>query len=106
MSQTFEQISPEEAKAIMDDNEEVTILDVRDSVEYREGHIEGAILVPLGELEYAVESEIEDYDATILVYCRSGVRSKAASSILVEMGYTNVFEFGGILDWPYEIVTN
>ncbi|MDO5294416.1 MAG: rhodanese-like domain-containing protein [bacterium] len=103
MSNAFQQITPEEAKKIMDEELDYTILDVRTQQEFDDGHIEGAVLIPLPEVPYVVESEIEDYDQTILVYCRSGVRSKSASAILAELGYTNVYEFGGILDWPYDI---
>lgn len=103
MSNTFQQITPNEAKEIMDEQVDCVIVDVRTVQEYEDGHIEGAISMPLPELEYVAETEIDDYDQPILVYCRSGVRSKTASEILVEMGYTNVYEFGGILDWPFEI---
>lgn len=100
----FQQISPEDAKEIMDEQDDIVILDVRTEAEYEDGHIEGAIVIPVNELEYVVESEIEDYDQTILVYCRSGNKSKMAAVILTELGYNNVYEFGGIMDWPYGIV--
>lgn len=103
MSNGFEQISPEEAKEIMDEQVDVAILDIRTEQEYEDGHIEGAILMPLNEIEFAAENELEDYDQTILVYCNSGKRSKIASAILADLGYTNVYEFGGIIDWPYDI---
>ena len=100
----FQQISPEDAKEMMDEQDDIVILDVRTEAEYEDGHIEGAIVIPVNELEYVVESEIEDYDQTILVYCRSGNKSKMAAVILTELGYNNVYEFGGIMDWPYGIV--
>ena len=98
------QITPEQAKAIMDSNEECIILDTREQYEFDEGHIPGAILIPYTEIENRAEKELPDKDALILVYCRSGRRSKIASDSLVKLGYTNVKEFGGIIDWPYDVV--
>ena len=100
----FEQITPQEAKKIMDSGEENIILDVREQSEFDEGHISGAILIPYTEIENKAEQIIPDKNAQILVYCRSGRRSKIAAESLVKLGYTNVKEFGGITDWPYEIV--
>ena len=101
---TYEQITPQEAKRIMDSTEEYILLDTRTDEEYAQGHIEGAILIPEYEIASRAEQELPDKDALILVYCRSGRRSKIASEELVKLGYTNVKEFGGIIDWPYEIV--
>ena len=101
---TYEQISAEEAKAIMDTEKEYIIIDARTGSEFAEGHIEGAILIPEYEIAERAEKELPNKDALILVYCRSGRRSKIASEELVKLGYTNVKEFGGIIDWPYEIV--
>lgn len=101
---TYEQISAEEAKTIMDTEKEYIIIDARTSSEFAEGHIEGAILIPEYEIADRAEKELPNKDALILVYCRSGRRSKIASEELVKLGYTNVKEFGGIIDWPYEIV--
>ena len=81
-----------------------TIIDARTEEEFREGHIENAILIPEYEIAQRAEAELPDKDALILVYCRSGRRSKIASEGLVKLGYTNVKEFGGIIDWPYETV--
>ena len=100
----FEQITPQEAKKIMDSGEEHIILDAREQYEFDEGHIPEAILIPYTEIEKKAEQMIPDKDAQILVYCRSGRRSKIASESLVKLGYTNVKEFGGIMDWPYEVV--
>ena len=100
----YKQITPKEAKAIMDSDEEYIILDTREQHEFDEGHIPGAILIPYTEIENRAEKELPDKDALILVYCRSGRRSKIASESLVKLGYTNVKEFGGIIDWPYEVV--
>ncbi len=101
---TYEQITAEEAKNIMDTQKDYIIIDARTETEFAEGHIEGALLIPEYEIVSRAEKEFPDKDALILVYCRSGRRSKIASSELVKLGYTNVKEFGGIIDWPYEIV--
>ena len=103
-SATYEQISGAKAKAIMDSESGYIILDVREQYEYDEGHILGAILIPYGEIAARAEKELPDKDQLILVYCRSGRRSKIAAEELVKLGYTNVKEFGGIIDWKYEIV--
>lgn len=100
----YEQITAEEAKKIMDSGEDIIILDVREQDEFDEGHIENAILIPYTEIEGKVVEIIPDKDKQILVYCRSGRRSKIASENLVKLGYTNVKEFGGIIDWSYEVV--
>ena len=103
-SATYEQISGAEAKALMDSESGYIILDAREQYEYDEGHIPGAILIPYGEIADRAEAELPDKDQLILVYCRSGRRSKIAAEELVKLGYTNVKEFGGIIDWKYEIV--
>ena len=100
----YEQITPEEAKKIMDSGEEHIILDTREQDEYDEGHIAGAILIPYTEIENKAEEMLPDKDKLILVYCRSGRRSKIAAESLAKLGYANVKEFGGIIDWPYEVV--
>lgn len=104
MENSYEQITPAEAKAIMDEKDGYVILDVRTQEEFDEAHIEGAILIPDYEITDKTESILKDKDQLILVYCRSGRRSKLAASDLVTLGYTNVKEFGGIIDWPYETV--
>lgn len=96
-------ITAEEAKHIMDTEEGYIILDVRAQDEYDAGHIPGAIVIPHTEIESRAEEELTDKDQQILVYCRSGRRSKLAADALLELGYTNIKEFGGILDWPYEV---
>ena len=98
----YEQITAEEAKKIMDSGEEYILLDVREQEEFEQGHIPGAILIPYTEIDAKAGEMLPDKDALILVYCRSGRRSKIASESLVNLGYTNVKEFGGIIDWPYE----
>ena len=104
MKNTYQQISAEEAKQIMDTETDYIIIDARTTEEFAEGHIENAILIPEYEIAERAEKEFPDKDALILVYCRSGRRSKIASEELVKLGYTNVKEFGGIIDWPYETV--
>ncbi len=96
-------ITAEEARQIMDSEEGYIILDVRTQEEYDQGHIPGAILIPNTEIEAQAEDVLTDKDQLILVYCRSGRRSKIAAEALAELGYTNIKEFGGIIDWPYEI---
>ena len=99
----YEQITAEEAKKIMDSGVEHIVLDTREQDEFDEGHIPGAILIPYTQIENKAEEMLPDKDKLILVYCRSGRRSKIASESLFKLGYTNVKEFGGIIDWPYEI---
>lgn len=103
-SMSYQQITAEEAKEMMDENSDVIILDVREQDEYDEGHIPGAILLPVGMIdEDTAAGIIPEKDTVVLVYCRSGNRSKTASASLAELGYTQVYEFGGINDWSYEI---
>ncbi len=96
-------ITAEEAKQIMDTEEDYIILDVRTQEEYDQGHIPGAIVISHEEIAEKAEDVLTDKDQLILVYCRSGRRSKIAAEALVELGYTNIKEFGGIIDWPYEV---
>ena len=99
---SYQQITQEEAKEMMD-TQEVIILDVREQDEYDSGHIPGAVLLPVGTIdETTAAAVIPEKDSTVLVYCRSGNRSKTASSTLAELGYTGIYEFGGINTWPYE----
>lgn len=99
-------ISAQEAKKIMDTETGYVILDVRTEEEFAEGHIPGAILIPDYEIEAKAEQILTDKNQLILVYCRSGRRSKIASEALVSLGFTNIKEFGGIIDWPYETVSD
>ena len=96
-------ITAQEAKQIMDSEEGYIILDTRTQAEYDEGHIPGAIVIPHDEINEKAEQMLPDKDQLILVYCRSGRHSKLAAQSLVELGYTNIKEFGGIIDWPYEM---
>ena len=100
---TYQQISQQEAKQMMDELENALILDVRELSEYNEVHIPGATLLPLGTItEESAARVIPAKDTVVLVYCRSGNRSKKASQTLADLGYTNIYEFGGINEWPYE----
>ena len=101
---TYEQITAEQAKSIMDTEKDYVIIDARTEEEFADGHIEDAILIPEYEIAERAEKELPDKEQLILVYCRSGRRSKIASEELVKLGYINVKEFGGIIDWPYDIV--
>lgn len=100
----YQKISAKEAKDMMEKGEYGVILDVRTLEEYKEGHIEGSTLLPDNEIKEKAEITLYDKEEVILVYCRSGRRSEAAAKELIEMGYTNVYDFGGITSWPYEIV--
>lgn len=100
----YTQISAEEARSMMDEQTDYILLDVRTQAEYDEGHIAGARLIPDSEIADRAEAELPDREATILVYCRSGRRSKLAAQALADLGYTKVYELGGIIDWPYETV--
>ena len=100
----YEQISAEKAQELMDTEKDYVILDARTQEEFDEGHIKGAIMIPEYEITNRAEQELPNKEQLILVYCRSGRRSKIAAQALVDLGYTNVKEFGGIIDWPYEIV--
>lgn len=102
-SASYQQVNAETAKELMDTENDYVILDARTQAEYDEGHIPGAILIPYDTVATAAEDALPDKDQLILVYCRSGNRSKQASQTLVDLGYTNVVEFGGINSWPYEV---
>lgn len=97
----YHKITAEEAKTMID-NGEVTIVDVRRPDEYAAQHIPGAINVPNEDISSDPPAALPDMDAVLLVHCRTGIRSKAASDKLIQMGYQNVYDFGGIVDWPYE----
>ena len=105
-SASYEQISQEEAMQMMQEQSDFIILDVRRPDEFAEGHIPGAVNVPNETIEDEMPAGLPDKDQVILVYCRSGNRSKEASQKLADMGYTGVYEFGGIKTWPGEIITD
>ena len=103
---SYRQITMDAAVAMMEEEEGYIILDVRTAAEFNEKHIPGAINIPNEIIGTDAIPELPDKDQLILVYCRSGNRSKQASEKLVKLGYTNVVEFGGIIDWPGETQTN
>lgn len=97
-------ITPEEAKTRLDSGEAIILVDVRTKQEFDEGHIANAVLLPVDQIQTSAADVLPDQDAVYFVYCRSGSRSGAATAMMVEMGYQNVFDLGGIIDWPYETV--
>ena len=99
----YHKISAEEAYEMMV-SQEVVIVDVRTPEEYDGGHIPNAILVPNESIGDDMPEALPDKEATLLIYCRSGRRSKEASEKLLKLGYKSIYEFGGIIDWPYELV--
>jgi len=100
----FGSMSSADAYELIASGDDVIILDVRSEGEFSNGHIEGAILLPVDEIEYRAESILPDKDAVILVICQSGNRSQVASQELVDLGFNNVYDIGGIMSWPGEIV--
>lgn len=103
---TYQQITQEEAEEMMRADDGHIIVDVRRQDEYDSGHIPGAILIPNESIGTEQPKELPDLDQVILIYCRSGRRSKEASQKLADMGYTHIYEFGGIIDWTGEVVTS
>ena len=103
---TYRQITMQEAIEMMEKEENYIILDVRTHEEFAAGHIPGAIVIPNETIGTEEIAQLSDKDQLIMVYCRSGNRSKQASDKLVKLGYTNIVEFGGIINWPGEIVTD
>lgn len=101
----YRQLTPDQAKEKMTSGEDFFLLDVRTPAEFEQEHLPGARLIPEGELPRRAPGELPDQSALILVYCRTGRRSEAAARALVAQGYTNVYDLGGILDWPYETVS-
>jgi rhodanese-related sulfurtransferase len=99
-------ITPTEAKVIMDTIEEFILLDVRTEEEFKERRINGAFLIPYDEIKERANEELPNKNTTILIYCRSGRRSEAAAISLANLGYSRVYNFGGINDWPYETVSD
>ena len=104
MENSYTQISQEEAMTMMEADDGHIIVDVRQQFEYDAGHIPGAINIPLGSISNEQPEELPDLNQVILVYCRSGVRSKSAAQKLFDIGYTHVYEFGGINVWTGEVV--
>ena len=102
----YMKLAPSVAKASLDDDSDIILLDVRTEEEYNELHIPGSILIPVNELEERAPDELPDKEAVIFIYCRSGNRSRTAAYKLLEMGYTQVYDIGGIIDWPYDVSSN
>lgn len=101
----FTNISAQEAKNRLDQESGIILLDVRTAAEYMELHIPGSLLIPVDDLEREALSVLPDKNAPIFIYCRSGRRSVTAANILLKLGYTDVYNLGGIIDWPYETAT-
>ncbi len=99
----YRKITPAEAKRRLDTEKDIILIDVRMDSEYAQRHIKNSVLIPLGVLQKEILMKIPDKSKTIFVYCQSGSRSKNASQILLKLGYTNVFDMGGIIGWPYEV---
>ncbi|MCL2783803.1 MAG: rhodanese-like domain-containing protein [Propionibacteriaceae bacterium] len=102
---SYETISAQQAKQMMDGASGYVILDVRTQAEFQQAHIDGAILIPDTNINSQAATAIPDKETLIFVYCRTGVRAARASQALATMGYTNVYDFGGIVNWPYGTVT-
>ncbi len=102
----YQTITPQEGKQLLDGDSGVILVDVREQSEYDDGHIPGAILLPLGQINEQAATVLPDQAATIIVYCRSGRRSQSAANALLSLGYTNVLDMGGISSWPYDVVTD
>ena len=100
----YQKITAEQAKAMMDEGKPFILLDVRTDEEFKEKRIDGAILIPDYEIKSRATAELPDKNTLILVYCRSGRRSANAANELIALGYTNVYDFGGIIDWPFDTV--
>lgn len=101
---SYQTISAKQAYEMMQKEIDFILLDVRTAEEYAQQHIDGALLIPVDQLKDRAAQELPDKDAVILLYCRSGRRSAQAADELASLGYTNVYDFGGIIDWPYETV--
>ncbi len=101
----YQQVTAQQAQSLMEETGDWILLDVRTQAEYEQAHIPGAVCVPNEEIGTEEIPELPDKEQLILVYCRSGNRSKQASEKLVQLGYTNVVEFGGIINWPGETVS-
>lgn len=100
---TYINITPEDAKKRLDSEKGIVLLDVRTKEEYDTGHIKGSILIPVDVLEQEAAKKLVDKEAHIFIYCRSGNRSVTAANILIKQGYKNVYNLGGINDWPFDV---
>ena len=100
----YQKLTAQEAKARIDSGDKLSIVDVREDLEFAGGHIPGAVLLPSGQIIEKAAELLPDKNAEILLYCRSGNRSRQAALQMIDLGYTNVYDFGGIINWPYEVV--
>ena len=103
---TVKAITPAEAKKRLESEQGIVVLDVRAAAEYAQGHIKGSVLLPVDNIVAEAQAKLPDKNAVLFVYCRTGRRSAIAAAALVKMGYTQVYNLGGIIDWPYEVVKN
>lgn len=101
-SNKVKKLSQADAKKRMDQDKEIILVDVRTPQEHKEVHIPNSLLLPLDTIKKDAEKKLQNKDATIFVYCRSGSRSASASNLLADMGYSNIYNIGGIMSWPYE----
>ena len=102
---SWQTISATEARNIMTETDNFILLDVRTEAEFRERRIEGAVLIPYDEIKSRAETELPDKNAVILIYCRSGRRSALAAADMAALGFANIYDFGGIIDWSYESIS-
>jgi phage shock protein E len=99
---SVKKISAQEGRSLLQSDSSIILLDVRTVEEYKEIRIPGAMLIPLDTLKVQSSVLLSDKEATIIIYCRSGNRSKEAADLLIALGYNNIYDMGGIIDWPYE----
>lgn len=102
---TVQLVDADEALAILDNKPDALLIDVRTEAEFKSGHIEGALLLPIDQLQAKLSELPQDKATPLVVYCRSGNRSATAAQILLQAGYSQVYDLGGIIDWPYGVVT-
>ena len=101
----WQTITAAQASSMMAGTDSFILLDVRTRAEFQQRHIDGALLIPYDEIMDRAQAELPDKDAVILIYCQSGRRSALAAASLAALGYTNIYDFGGIMDWPYEVIS-
>ena len=99
---SYTNISPKDALDVIKGDSEAVLIDVRTPEEFRVVHIPGSVLIPDYEIKDKIAEVVPDKDTTVIIYCRSGNRSRHAAKVLIDMGYTKVFDLGGIIDWPYD----
>ena len=102
----YQVIDAKKAKQMMDQSQSYVIVDVRTQAEYATGHIANAVLIPVDQVAQLAPDQLTDKQQLIFVYCRTGARAAQGSAMLVQLGYTNVYDIGGIVNWPYGTVTS